>query len=108
MNLAVRRLMPILASSRIVARGIGPFQKSVLSSTVRCHTTEPTRNANDEAATKSIIDSVNNIIESNNVQQTFAVIHLYGQQYLVHLGDILCVQKSVPVEIGETIKLEKC
>ena len=55
-----------------------------------------------------IIDSVNKIIESKDLGQTFAVVHFYGKEFLIHLGDIICVEKAVPVEIGERIKLEKC
>ncbi|KAI2808996.1 hypothetical protein RDWZM_003546 [Blomia tropicalis] len=55
-----------------------------------------------------LFDKVNQEIESKNLGQTFAVVHLYGRQLLVHIGDIVSLQKSIPADIGETIKLEKC
>ena len=48
------------------------------------------------------------MIASNNCGQTFAVVHLYGKQYVLHIGDIVAIPKAIPVEIGERIKLEKC
>ncbi|XP_075677786.1 mitochondrial ribosomal protein L21 [Dermatophagoides pteronyssinus] len=55
-----------------------------------------------------VFHKVNSIIESKNFGQTFAVIHLYGKQYLVHLNDIFAVKTAIPADIGERIKLEKC
>ncbi|XP_046917646.2 mitochondrial ribosomal protein L21 [Dermatophagoides farinae] len=57
---------------------------------------------------ETIFQNVNSVIESGKFGQTFAVVHFYGQQYLIHLNDIFAVQTAIPADIGERIKLEKC
>lgn len=57
---------------------------------------------------QAVFEKVNTLITSKDLGQTFAVIHLYGRQYIVHLGDIISTQKAIPAEVGEKIKLEKC
>lgn len=55
-----------------------------------------------------IINKVNKMIESKKFGQTFAVIHLYNQQYLIHNGDIIAIKYPIQADIGERIKIEKC
>lgn len=55
-----------------------------------------------------VFSKVNKIISSRDFGQTFAVVHLYSTQMLVHLGDIISLQIDVPINVGEKIKLEKC
>lgn len=55
-----------------------------------------------------IFNKVNNIISSGNVGQTFAVIHLHDEQYLIHVGDMISSRVAISADIGDKIKLEKC
>ncbi|OTF78035.1 39S ribosomal protein L21, mitochondrial-like protein [Euroglyphus maynei] len=55
-----------------------------------------------------IFQNVNSVIESGKFGQTFAVIHLYDKQHLVHLNDIIAIKQAIAADIGERIKLEKC
>ena len=73
-----------------------------------CAADSPATVASQAASSRQIISTVNSLVASPLAGQTFAVVHLYGQQYLLHLGDLLAVQKDVPVGVGECIKLEKC
>ena len=57
---------------------------------------------------QAVFDNVNALITTNQLGQTFAVIHIYSQQHLVHLGDIITLNKAIPAEVGEKIKLERC
>lgn len=99
---------------RIVSRriGLGPplnglkFGASILESS-RPQWTDH-RFSSSQPSPQLIFDKVNGLISSNNLGQTFAVVHVYGKEFLVHLGDIICLEKAIPVEIGEKIKLEKC
>lgn len=61
-----------------------------------------------EESAEVIFDKVNSIIKSGNLGQTFAVIHLYNDQHLVHVGDIFATGMPIPADVGERIKLEKC
>ncbi|KPM07642.1 39S ribosomal protein L21, mitochondrial-like protein [Sarcoptes scabiei] len=63
---------------------------------------------NNDVSYRKILQTVNSIIETKNLGQTFAVIHLYNKQHLVHLGDIIAVRYPIQADIGERIKIEKC
>ncbi|KAH9388984.1 39S ribosomal protein L21, mitochondrial [Tyrophagus putrescentiae] len=62
----------------------------------------------EQASPQEVFDKVNEVIRSKNLGQTFAVIHLYSRQYLLHIGDIFSIPKAIPADVGEKIKLEKC
>lgn len=62
----------------------------------------------DESIIQNVITKFNETIASDRMGRTFAVIHLYGSEHLVHVGDIIALQKDFPAEIGERVKLEKC
>ena len=53
-------------------------------------------------------DYVNQLIEQGQSQRHFAVVHLYGKQIFVREGDLFKVDRQVPAQLGERIKLEKC
>ena len=55
-----------------------------------------------------LFDKVNDVIVGQNCGQNFAVIHLFGKQFLIHSNDIISVRNSMPAKAGEVIKLEKC
>lgn len=57
---------------------------------------------------EEVFNKVNKIISSGNFGQTFAVVHLYSQQKLIHLDDIISIDQDININIGEKIKLEKC
>lgn len=57
---------------------------------------------------KEFFSKVNGLIEETKSNRAFAVIHMYGYQHLVHVGDVIQIQKDIPARLGERIKLEKC
>lgn len=57
---------------------------------------------------KQFFDQVNDLVEKTKDHRNFAVIHLYGNQHLVHEGDVIQIKKDLPAKLGERIKLEKC
>lgn len=57
---------------------------------------------------KEFFGKVNDLIDETRNNRNFAVIHMYGYQHLVHVGDVIQIQKDIPAKLGERIKLEKC
>lgn len=41
-------------------------------------------------------------------QRLFAVIHLFGKQHQVTAGDMIIVENVIPVNLGQSILLNKC
>jgi len=68
----------------------------------------------DEESNEELVEmnklfkKVNELISKEKCGQNFAVIHLFGNQFLVHNNDIISFRNSIPADIGQTIKLEKC
>lgn len=56
----------------------------------------------------NLFKKVNELISNGKCGQNFAVIHLFGRQFLVHNNDIISFRNAIPAEVGERIKLEKC
>lgn len=57
---------------------------------------------------KQFFNKIDNLIEETKDHRNFAVIHMYGYQHLVHVGDVIQIQRDLPAKLGERIKLEKC
>ncbi|CAD5215112.1 unnamed protein product [Bursaphelenchus okinawaensis] len=52
--------------------------------------------------TSKVVEAV-----SNNRNRLFAVVFINGRQYKVSDGDVIVVEKSVPLDLGERINFEK-
>ena len=74
----------------------------------RAHTGELQDLSEISKKKKEFFSKVNDLIEETKNNRNFAVIHMYGMQHLVHVGDVIQIQKDIPARLGERIKLEKC
>lgn len=83
---------------------------SVLASATATATVNSPKHASfsSQPAPQAVFDKVNSVIKTKNLGQTFAVVHIYGREFLVHLGDIISIRKAISADVGEKIKLEKC
>ena len=62
----------------------------------------------DFTKVSKLFNKVNDLIVGHNCGQNFAVVHIFGKQFVIHTNDIISVRNSMPANTGEVIKLEKC
>lgn len=57
--------------------------------------------------TRRVLESVNAQIADNTAGRLFAVVSMYGKQFKVTDEDLVIVQVPMPVDIGDSIRLDK-
>ncbi|KAH7947709.1 39S ribosomal protein L21, mitochondrial [Rhipicephalus sanguineus] len=87
------RLKPVASSA---APRLSVVEGSVVSSS-------------DDAAeeTRRVLDSVNAQIADDSTGRLFAVVYVHGKQFKVTAEDLVLVQADMPVDIGDSLRLEK-
>ena len=51
---------------------------------------------------------MDSILQMASKQRLFAVVHMFGKQYLIKAGDLLMVNHHFPLECGQALKFNKC
>lgn len=102
----VSRLGPRTGSCDFHLTRPSVLRSAAAASTV--NTSPPKQPFSSQPSPQAVFDKVNSVIKSKDLGQTFAVVHIYGSEFLVHLGDIISIKKAISADVGEKIKLEKC
>ncbi|KAH6927176.1 hypothetical protein HPB50_000139 [Hyalomma asiaticum] len=63
--------------------------------------------SNDAEETRRVFESVNAQIAANTTGRLFAIVYILGKQFKVTAEDLVLVQADLPVEIGDSLRLEK-
>lgn len=61
----------------------------------------------DLNATKEVFRNVNTQISSGTHGRLFAVIYIHGKQFKVTPEDVIVIQSNMPVDVGDSLRLEK-
>uniref|UniRef100_A0A131Z298 Large ribosomal subunit protein bL21m n=1 Tax=Rhipicephalus appendiculatus TaxID=34631 RepID=A0A131Z298_RHIAP len=87
------RLKPVASSS--AAPRLSVVEGSVVSS------------SNDVEETRRVLESVNAQIADDTTGRLFAIVYIHGKQFKVTPEDLVLVQADMPVDIGDSLRLEK-
>ncbi|KAH8021789.1 hypothetical protein HPB51_016868 [Rhipicephalus microplus] len=88
------RLKPVTSSPPVAPR-LSVVEGSVVSP------------SNDVEETRRVLESVNAQIADDTTGRLFAVVYIHGKQFKVTPEDLVLVQADMPVDIGDSLRLEK-
>lgn len=86
--------MPTPAAAPAERAGLPVVEGSVVSS-------------DEVEETRRVLQSVNAQIADNTAGRLFAVVSMYGKQFKVTAEDLVLIQVPMPVDIGDSIRLDK-
>lgn len=63
--------------------------------------------SDDVEETRRVLESVNTQIAGNTAGRLFAIVFIHGRQFKVTAEDLVLVHADMPVDIGDSLRLEK-
>uniref|UniRef100_L7LZ03 Large ribosomal subunit protein bL21m n=1 Tax=Rhipicephalus pulchellus TaxID=72859 RepID=L7LZ03_RHIPC len=63
--------------------------------------------SNDVEETRRVLESVNAQIADDTTGRLFAIVYIHGKQFKVTPEDLVLIQADMPVDIGDSLRLEK-